>query len=249
MTTVCILSDVHARRGHADAIRETLVSIRDRLAAREPAHVFVLGDLIEDATAPADREHVRLVASAFEDCPAPVTYLLGNHDVGNLTRGTLGDLLSQEGFYGRVKVGGQPFVYLDSAVAGAGARGALGAAQREWLDEQLSGDEIVLLHHAVGPVSLADNPWFSEYPERALLWDRKELLDLLEGRALATINGHVHQTERTAFRGLTHVAINAVSKETPDTPVTGTYGVLSLDGPPTLSVAVGDREIASFSLA
>jgi len=249
MTTIALLSDIHMRETYRAEITNVLGAVRERLAAHDPAHTFVLGDLIEGGSgAETAREHVRTVGSILDVGPSPVTYLPGNHDVGALSPTELGDILAQDRFYGTVTLDDQPFVYLDSTVEGARARGALGADQRAWLRESVPAGAIVLVHHPVGQFSLADSEWFREFPERAYLWDRKELLELIGTRALATISGHVHRTAYTWFRGLSHVSINAVSKESPNEPVSGTYAILSLGGQPRVTVYRRDTTVASFPL-
>ncbi len=251
MTEIAFLSDVHMRTAHAPEIATTLEEICERLSAdHDVVHLFVLGDLIEDAGDPErDRTHVRAVADVLEAASIPTTYLLGNHDIESLSRDALATILGQERFYGHLEVAGTPIVYLDSTVDGARARGALGPEQLRWVDAECPDGALVLSHHPIGDFSLADNDWFREYPERAYLWDRKELLATIEDRTLATISGHIHRTATTTFHGLAHASINAVSKETATKPVTGSYAVLSLDGPLRLTRYVRGRRTTVTALA
>lgn len=181
MTTVALLSDVHMRDEHAAAVGAELDAVIDELEAAAPARAFVLGDLIEDGASPErDAANVRAVRDRLSAGEFPVTYLLGNHDVENLDRATLSDLLGQGSFRRVERVDGTPFVCLDSTRdGGCGARGALGAEQVAWLRETLPGlaDPIVLTHHPVGDFDLSGNDWFRRFPERAFLGDRKELLE------------------------------------------------------------------------
>lgn len=249
MTTVGILSDVHMRKAYRTEVTETLEAVRAALDRRDPDHIFVLGDLINESDDPeTDRQHVSLVDELLDELSAPVTYLLGNHDTVTLTRDEVGELLGQETFYGRVNVGTVPFVYLDSSRTGNTVTGELGEHQREWLKSTLPADAIVLLHHPVGPFSLTDNPWFADDPDQAYLRDRQETLDVLSGRARATISGHIHQTSCVRHRNLTHLSVNAISKETADIPVTGTWALLDLEGEVTADIFVRDRQQISFTL-
>lgn len=255
MARLALLGDVHMRAEHGDRIREELARAVDRLAAFDPDRAFVLGDLIEDADgAAADRERVRRVRAVLDDAPFPVTYLLGNHDVVNLDRATLADLLGQRSFHGVVDVDGTPVVYLDSSWASPeGSRGHLGAVQREWLRERLQGlsGALAVVHHPLGAFDLSGNPWFADYPERAFLGDRKEVLDAFAatGAVRATVSGHLHQTECVRFRGLPHVSLGAFSKAAPDVPVTGTYAEVVVDEGVDVAVKTPDEgTVASYEL-
>ena len=225
------------RDGHTSQILEALEGVVNILEEIDPAHAFVLGDLIEDCgSTAADRANVEHVHEILQDAPFSVTYLLGNHDVEQLTRESLSSLLDQEQFYGVIEVNGTPIIYLDSTIEQVdGARGRLGSDQRAWLAEMLTqyNKPLILIHHPLGNFDISDNEWFKNYPERAFLSDRKETLDILEeaGPVLGTISGHIHQTQFSKFREMPHVSINAFSKELPDKPLTGTFA----------EVRVGDR--------
>lgn len=249
MTTVAILTDIHMRTEHRNDIIETLEVVQSKIFENhDPLHLFVLGDLIQDVGPETDRRHLQAVASVLESSGVPVTYLLGNHDTGSLSRDELSEILSQDQFYGRVMIEDHHFVYLDSSQACLRVRGALGPDQRAWLQGKVPEQSIILSHHPIGQFSLTDNVWFGDYPERAILWDRKELFEIIEKNAIATLNGHIHQTERSRFHGLSHVSINAFSKERPDKPVTGTYAILSLNKPVQITEYQVGKEISSFQL-
>jgi len=273
------------RESAATAIEQELQWVVERFSTDfEPDHVFVLGDLIQHGeSAAVDRRRVERVRSILDEVPAPVTYLLGNHDVEQLSRDALGDLLGQSGFSGRVEVGDTPVVYLDSTRTGVpGARGELGPEQLDAVGGLLDGSAeadrcggtntdpapggaptstgtardrsgaLVLVHHPVGLVDLSENVWFDEFPERALLGDRKELLVELTARlddVRATIAGHVHDTQLVDFWGLPHLTVGPLSKERPGKPVTGTYAEVVVDDEVGIDVGIRDETVASFTLA
>ncbi|MFB6252051.1 MAG: metallophosphoesterase [Halobellus sp.] len=256
MSKVAIISDVHLRDDHASAVTDAIESTVETLAARDPDHTFVLGDLIEDGGSKAvDEANVARVRECLSGIPAPITYLLGNHDVEHLTRADLASILDQDDFYGTVEVGDVPFLYLDTTNEETpGARGSVGRTQWNWLAETLSSLKparpVVLCHHPLGAFDLADNVWFSDYPERAVATDRKEVLDLITRShgIRGTISGHIHQTELSRFRGIDHVSINAFSKETPDIPVTGTYADVRIDDRVVVDVERDGEVRQSFTM-
>lgn len=254
MTRIAVIADVHMRDRYAPEVSRELERVVDELEERPPAHAFVLGDLIEDGeTADGDRVNVRRARSILDGASFPVTYLLGNHDVENLPRETLSELLGQESFYGRHDIGGTPVVYLDSAAESrTGPSGNLGAEQLAWLDGVLPelDEPLLLVHHPMGAFDLSANEWFREYPERAFLTDRLEALGRCAdaGGVRGTISGHVHETQFSRFHGLPHVSVNAFSKERPDVPLTGTFAEVSLAEPPEVTVGTRERTVATYHL-
>jgi 3',5'-cyclic AMP phosphodiesterase CpdA len=257
MTRIGLVTDVHMRAEERDPIERELRAVVERLEAFDPHRTFVLGDLIEDGpTAAVDREGVETVVRSFEGASFPTTYLLGNHDVENLSRRTLSELFDGQPRFGHLEVDGRDVVYLDSSAPRlAGARGELGTEQLEFLRETLPAveDATLLVHHPIGNYDLRENYWFGEFPERAFLGDRKELLDVVAeaGTVRATFAGHIHETRSTTFRGIDHAVINAFSKELPDTPVTGTHAEVVLDDPEggiAVEVFERGRPVGSFEL-
>lgn len=235
MQSVALLSDIHLREEHRSETVETLNQIKnDILAQTELAHTFIIGDLIEDRSATQDREKLHTLNDLFEKWPSEITYLLGNHDIETLSKSTIAEILGQDSFYGTIEISNQRFVYLDSTKVDVGARGTIGVEQQNWLQESTPEDAVVLSHHPLGRFDITANAWFQEYPERAYLWDRKEVLDILTDTAKATVSGHIHQAETIDRRGLTHYSLNAVSKETPNRPVSGNYALYTIEQNPQL---------------
>ncbi|MDZ7731646.1 MAG: metallophosphoesterase [Natrialbaceae archaeon] len=211
----------------------------------DPDHLFVLGDIIEHAeTAETDRQHVRRVHECLTDANLPLTYLLGNHDVENLSRTNYGDLLGQDRFFGVRQVDDVPILFLDTSWASVpGARGILGGPQLEWLQTTLPSLDrcLVFAHHPIGYFDLSTNHWFATFPERAFFGDRLEFLSLVRdlGDVRATITGHIHETRSTSFWDIPHLSVNAFSKETRDKALTGTYAVVDIEK--SVNVEIRDR--------
>jgi len=190
--------------------------------------------LIEDSSVTQDREKLHTLKDIFEKWPSKITYLLGNHDIGTLSKSMIAEILGQDSLYRTIEISNQRFVYLDSTKVDVGARGTLGVEQQNWLQESIPEDAVVLSHHPRGRFDSTANAWFQEYPERAYLWDRKEVLDILADTAKATVSGHIHQAGTINRRGLTHYSLNAISKETPNKPVSGNYALYTIEQNPQL---------------
>jgi Icc-related predicted phosphoesterase len=246
---VGIVSDVHLRSAHEEAVRSELDRALDGLDGFDPDRLVVLGDLIEDEDRERDREHVRAVREAFESRAVPVTYLLGNHDVERLSHAELRDLLGVDRFYGRVE-GSDLFVLDSSAPERSGAQGAVSEEQLTALDRGLDDVEgaVVFVHHPLGYRDLSGNHWFAEEPERAFCGNKREVNDTLARHDVAAvINGHVHETAHVRHRGVDHLSVGAFSKERRNVPVTGTYAELTLDDEVSLRVMEGDRMTYSYT--
>jgi len=256
VTRIAVIAEIHMRDEYASELQRELSWVVDRLdGSFEPDHVVILGDVIEHGeTAAADQRNFERVREVVESASAPVTYLLGNHDRVNLTRGELSDLLGQEAFYGCIDGLDVPLVYLDSSrVEPTGARGELGFDQLRAVRRLLSDadDAVVFVHHPVGDFDVSDNPWFCEFPELATLGDRKSFFDIVaETDAVrATVSGHIHTSAVTTFQRVPHCSVNAFSKERPDIPLTGSYAELTIGDAIDVDVKVRDETVASFRIA
>ncbi|MFC7073948.1 metallophosphoesterase family protein [Halovenus rubra] len=247
MTTVGILTDIHMRTEYRSEVADSLLTIYETLSHHNPDHVFVLGDLIQDSDDPdTDKEHVELVAELL--APFQVTYLLGNHDTVNLTRAEIGEIVGQETFYGQLTIDDTTFVYLDSQMGDHRVLGEVDESQREWVATTMDSEPVVLVHHPIAPFSLRNNPWFSDAPARAFLRNQQAVLDTVCPAARATVSGHIHQTTALRYRGVPHLSVNAVSKETEDRPVTGTWALLDFEDRLTADLFVEDTHQRTLQL-
>ena len=250
IVNVGIISDIHLRSAHEHAILTELDSVLGRLNAVDPDHLVVLGDLVEDEDPETDRDHLRAVQAALNSLGVPVTYLLGNHDVEQLSRADLRDLFGVKRFYGRI--GETNLFYLDSsAPERSGAQGAVGEKQLAFLDRELADADgaVVFVHHPLGYRDLSDNHWFAEEPEQAFCGNKREVNSVLARHDVrAVVNGHVHETAHVRHRGVDHLTVNAFAKERRDRPVTGTYAKLTVGDSISLRVVEGDRMTVTFEI-
>ncbi|QOY87701.1 metallophosphoesterase [Paludibaculum fermentans] len=192
--------------------------------------VVHLGDLIDEGAG-----NLEVIRKVYGQIQAPRYYVLGNHDF-TAGRSTLMSVLGLNRPYYDFSVKGWTFVVLDGmneSVAGgwpeadphaqagratldalkkAGLsnaqswNGAVGPAQRRWLQETLAraagqGNRVIVFSHF--PVLAA-----SCRPEH-LLWDHEEVLRILEASSAtaAYLNGHDHKGGAALHSGIPYVTL------------------------------------------
>lgn len=195
--TVLHISDVHATDGALlyDTVDGTqrLRSVGEYVqqAGVTPEAIVVTGDLVQRGN-PGAYPAVRDAFRRLEDAVGvPVLTIVGNHDDTTAARILPGH---ENGHTRTVIVDGLRFVLLDSST------GELGAAQREWLADELArphGDgTVVAVHHA---------PLGSPLPTlaKAGLRDADAFLDVIEGTDVrAVLAGHFHHPLAATVRGI-----------------------------------------------
>ena len=226
-----VVSDVHLGYGDDETVLSELERVTDRLVDDGAERLFVLGDLIlEASTADRDAERVERLRASLEGRGAPVTYLRGNHDVANLSNGDLTALL-EEPAYGVERVGGGRVVYLDSAAPRlGGSRGEVGRDGRDFLRRTLLDEpaDVLLVHHPVCHLDLEGNPWFADEPERAVCGDKREVNAVLsetEGVDLV-LSGHVHEPAHVRYEGTDNVIVSAFNRARPGAGLSGAYATV-----------------------
>jgi 3',5'-cyclic-AMP phosphodiesterase len=160
--------------------------------------VVVSGDL----TADGGEADSRLARRLLDRLESPVHVLPGNHDLRASLRGAFelpgaGD----EPIDYSVDVGELRLLVLDSTVPGED-RGALGAEQLRWLDEELAKEPerpaILAMHHP--PLSTGIPAW----DEINLIAPEREALAEVVGRhpqLRAIVGGHLHRIVSSALAG------------------------------------------------
>jgi predicted phosphodiesterase len=184
--------------------------------------VIQLGDLVDGGLDNLDR-----VLARWNRLRAPRRHVIGNHD-GEIDRATLLKRLKLERGYYQFRAPGWRFIVLDGMdwSVSEGARllaelrekkepnaqtwnGAIGDAQRGWLQRTLqhaaaAGERAILFCH------------FPVLPEACrrehLLWNWREILDLIESVPAATawFSGHDHLGGYAARAGIHHVTVPGV---------------------------------------
>jgi len=246
---VGVVSDIHMRSDPHERLTDELSNVAERLARFEPDLVVALGDNIEDETPSLDREHVRLVRERLSFGP-PIRMLAGNHDGINLPLETLSSLFGNP-LGGTVRIEGETLVFLNSAAPQLGiSRGEISDEHLRLLRE-LDPDEPVTLfvHHPLHYRDISDSVWWATRPEEAFCGNKTTVNEILEGKSVrCVINGHLHDSNHTRYRGTDHVTINAFSKEKPDKPVTGTYAEIEIGGSIRVETKAGSETTSVYEI-
>ncbi len=238
---ICHMTDWHVcpeRRsveGSARAL-ETAISM-------DPGLILTGGDLIYDSFATtkkrADQQWV-LFKELMAGCSVPIEHCLGNHDLWGWNREKSGatgeesdygmrkalDELGLESSWRSFDLGGWHFVVLDSVVGdgGAGYLARIADPQREWLQADLSANELptVVVSH-IPLVSVTPLAWQRDYDRgdhgridgSVMHLDGRSIHRLLRecGNVKLCLSGHMHMIDRCEIDGITYCNGGAVCGE------------------------------------
>jgi len=181
-----------------------------------PDCIVDLGDRINDVAAGQDRQRSTWVRRQLLEIGVPVFHALGNHDVVNLTKDELGDVLGKRGPYESADIDGARVVVLDSQDPPfERTGGGIGPEQRRWLEQALVESPhpaLVFCHHPLDEQSLDGHWYFAAHPAHAFVQDRGPVRTILErsGSVRAVFSGHLHWTRATALNGIPYVTLGSL---------------------------------------
>lgn len=209
------IGDLHVD-GEAESNRGLEFRLRALRAAMQPGDILaLLGDVTDDGTARQYTEAMRLLWWLRDDNVLCIA-VPGNHDVGPFGLLWSQDaLLRWESFaawagsrrwldVGNARIFGIS-TYKATWWPGDTARGRVGWGQRRRLRKELDAARalgkqcVVVGHHSL----LCSDPWL-------LLEDRREVGDVLRGRAALYIGAHTHIEERGEIRSSATTMIQTI---------------------------------------
>lgn len=220
----------------------------------QPHAIVDLGDRINDVAAGQDRQRSTWVRRQLLGFGAPVVHVHGNHDVVNLSKAELDDVLGKRGPYEWIDLEGLRLVLLDSQDPSFDRiGGSIGSAQQEWLRDALDGGAppaLVFCHHPLDEQSLEHHWYFAAHPGHAFVQNRAPVRKILEGskRVRAVFSGHMHWTRTTTVNGIPYITIGSlVSTGFTNGRPSGTFALVTV-GATTIDVQVGGLLPDSFHL-
>jgi hypothetical protein len=238
---IALVTDVHyadvpMRNGRF--YRESLGKLQEAarvLAPRRPDLAVCLGDLIDgpEKTDPiAELSHLKTIQAEFQKLAPRRAYVLGNHCVNALTKGTYLRTLGQKKSYFSFDTGGWHLIILDACFRADGAEYAPGkfswddadipAPERAWLAADLSRatlPTVVFCHQRLDMDADAKQGARSSRAVRQILES--------SGRVKAVFMGHTHTTELRDAGGIRYATLPAMVEGSG--PESNGYSLLTLN--------------------
>jgi hypothetical protein len=202
-TSIAIVSDIHhnsvVETNNDNDSLQLLSNVVKESNALAPDMVVDLGDRILDVDRETDFSNERKVGHIFKGFNSPVRFILGNHDVVNLTAADNAEALGVPLTHGSVDIGKFHLVFWNAnnyipyqkPTAGAllsdieGLRGDLTASHLP---------SVIFSHFPLVETSMAGNYYFEDMPEYArepnAPFLRKHLWQW--GHVVLCVSGHVH---------------------------------------------------------
>jgi alkaline phosphatase len=264
-----LVTDVHAHDTNSPNQRAVMVNYAERLGAFTQAMndwpadaVIELGDLVNGAFvtgAPlGDPARIPGILSAVVEAlgafRGPRYFVLGNHDVYDLSKAEFLAGVGSPSTFSSFDLGAYHIVLLDAQYTKAGAdvahvgwmvQGTIPSVELEWLRRDLAaatGPTIVFIHQ---PLDVA----FELEAGGPSISNNQAVRDVLSGsgRVIGVFQGHSHESRHTVIDGVHYITLAAMIDR--DEPVPPTWAAVTLD-PEARTVRVdgaGVQESLEFS--
>ena len=225
-----IISDIHIgpRASYKGMVRKigdaaeplTAAFVEAMNTGFEPHFVVNLGDVVQDSTRAVDKRHYGRAFEILSGLDAPQYPVVGNHDLITMSPEDLLEVwgglshLKTDGLYYTFEHGGVQCVVLHSHEK-KDSHVWIDADQVAWLGEVLgagSGPAVVFMHHTLADQDTSGNHWFRKHPRLALVQNRAEVREVIEGsgRVMAVINGHLHWNTLWASGGIPYITVQSL---------------------------------------
>jgi len=245
-----IIADVHVHDADSPVEQKVMTNYAERLTAfvgamnAWPADAVIeLGDLVNGAFvmggSPGDMSRIAGLldeaASLLSPLDSPIHYVLGNHDLYNLSKEEFLAAVGQEETYYSFDLGGFHFVIVDAEYNDPAGddydhvfmrvKCRIPQHELEWMRDDLGGTDlptIVCVHQ----------PFDSEFDATAggpPVVNNDEVREMLSasGVVIAVLQGHDHENRYAEIDGIHYVTFAAMVDHTEPTPPT--YARMTLD--------------------
>lgn len=207
--------DVDTRLGTA-AFPLLDMFVEQMLQRFRPDLIVDLGDRINDVDVIGDTERIQQVRSRLESIGVPILFLHGNHDLINIDKGKMRELLGKKSDYESIDYLGYHIILLntqDPTFGGVG--GTISEDQLGWLKEDLDkceGPVVVFSHHPLDEQEFNSHWFFGEHPEFALAVNREYSRSLFthSQKVRAVFNGHMHWNNIEIIDGIPYATIESL---------------------------------------
>jgi len=254
-----LITDIHSGPDMDTRLGSAAFPLLDRFVKEmsrrfRPDLIVDLGDRINDVSASEDVERIGRVKSRLESVGVPVLFLHGNHDLINIDKRQMRELLGKKSDYESMDFMGYHLVLLntqDPTFGGVG--GTISEDQLRWLDEDLdrcTGPVLIFSHHPLDEQKFDSHWFFAKHPDFALAVNRERSRALFarSGKVKAVFNGHMHWNNVEVIDGIPYITIGSlVDGGLTDGRPASAFAEVTLDEGVRVSVEVRGELPMSFS--
>lgn len=212
-----IISDIHNGPNKETKVAKLLRAFVSQMNDNfKPAFVVVLGDLHTFVNFDVDCASIRGIKEIFQALELPVYYVLGNHDIVNLTKEKFRNILGIDCEYTSFNFGNYHFVLLDAQDETIGGNeGNISESQLRWLRNDLentSKKTVIFSHQALDKQDLMQNIRFKDSPSSAFVKNKDKVREILDNsrKVIAVFNGHVHWNNMQIINNIPYFSIHSL---------------------------------------
>ena len=219
--TLAVVTDIHngprqfKKPGHT-----ALAALREFVAGLGTAGtdlVVEMGDRINDVDYDSDRLHLGEVAEVFRAWDGPLYHLIGNHDVFNMDRTEIAEVLGRAVDNIAVSFKGWRLIFWQpSVVMSERWTYPVDQADLDWLDTALTeadGPAVIFTHIPLHGEAMTGNPYFENRPTEAQYEGAEALRAKLVGnsKVVLCVSGHAHLNDLRVIDGLPFVTVQSLT--------------------------------------
>ncbi|MHC4908705.1 MAG: metallophosphoesterase family protein [Planctomycetota bacterium] len=220
---IALISDVHYAERDPVGTRHYRLSLEKMKTAAAALgwtspHLGVqLGDFIDSGQGAEDEmEHARRISAAFSTLGCQVHHVLGNHDLGALSKPEFMSIVGKARSWYSIDRPGAHLVILDACFRADGV--AYERGNFHWQDTAIPPDELdwlaADLEAADRPVIVFTHQRLDDTASHSVV-NASEVRQVLErsGKVLAVIQGHSHRNAYVETNGIHYVVLRAMVDE------------------------------------
>ena len=206
---------------------EIVDKLINKINKEKPDVSICLGDLIEDKfNHDKDKENYTYIWNKLKNIQVPFYSVIGNHDLRTMnSREELEKIMGYENATFSFNLKGYHFVILTTDIREdlGGNDGGVYKAQCmskkdiKWLKKDLDKNElpcVIFTHFGLAEDKQIGNYWFEKKPEDGLMYNRKEIKNIIKNNnhVIAIFNGHQHWTKQLKEDGKNYYIVGSLTE-------------------------------------
>ena len=212
-----IVTDIHLgpnRRAKLGKRAPALLEKFIKSANKGAANIIVdLGDRISCKNPEKDAERAKAVKDIFNKAAAPVSFVMGNHDVHNLSRVENEKITGSPATSWSKDEGGYHLIFFNPG-ADAGPYLSVGESDLDWLKTDLAATDKPTIVFSHVPLDNSSEQKDKIYPENRALHGRfgysimgTKVRDIMEksGKVILCMSGHLHDDSYREINGIHYI--------------------------------------------